>query len=106
MKSGWRGWAKEKKIASAYCKANGYELVESKADYQVAKIKTDGVCIVIYPHKTSAYNYHLRLRNEGSKDIDKAYRIMSELDAAAGFNSTFYFRGKYAQLSDTEEPTQ
>jgi hypothetical protein len=92
--SGWRGWPNEKKLLTKFCAENGYELVESEAAYITAKLKTENVCIVIYPHQTkSTGNRHLRVRSEHSKDEQKAYDIMCELDQLAGSNCTFSLKG-------------
>ena len=45
--------------------------------------------LVFYPHKTSAGNYHLRIRYEGCKDNLRADLLAKRLDDAAGFNCTF-----------------
>lgn len=92
--AGWRGYSSEKKMAQKYCKDNGLDLIESKADYQTAKIKGEGVCIVIYPHKTSAGNYHLRLRDENSKNKERAFQIMKDFDKLE-MGCTFSHKGAW-----------
>jgi hypothetical protein len=59
------------------------------APYHVAKIKGDGVQLVLYPHQTSAGNHHMRVRDEGSRDAQKALEISDALNKSAGFNCTF-----------------
>lgn len=61
----------------------------SAPTYQVAKFRTEGVSLVIYPHKTSAGNYHLRVRNENSKNKELAAWIMRDLYKESGLNCTF-----------------
>lgn len=60
-------------------------------EYQIARLTCDGVCIVVYPHTTrSTFNQHARVRDENSKDKEKAEAIMYRMDATAGFNCTFH----------------
>jgi len=82
-------WKDDLDIAFAFAAENGVQLFLSDAPYQVAKLVGDDVKLVIYPHKTTAFNYHLRIRDEGSKNRLRALQIMKGLDAAAGFNCTF-----------------
>lgn len=61
----------------------------STADY-VAFVWTEpAVCLVFYPHKTSAGNHHIRVRDQGSRDKALARELMRRLDEAAGYNRTF-----------------
>ncbi len=62
---------------------------DSTHDYQCFTYKSDDVSLVFYPHKTSAGNYHMRVRNQGSKSKIEAKRIMRILDFYAGYNCTF-----------------
>lgn len=67
--------------------------IEPGADqYQTAKIVGDGVKLVIYPHKSTAGNYHLRIRDENSKDPVKALAIANALDVDSGFSCTFQMK--------------
>ena len=59
------------------------------APYQAFRYKSHDVCLIFYPHKTSAENYHVRIRNQNSKNEQEADRLMRELDTAAGNNCTF-----------------
>ena len=61
----------------------------SEHDYQIFTFKNEDVTLVFYPHRTSAWNYHVRVRNQGSKNKKEADRIMMELDAKSGYNCTF-----------------
>lgn len=61
----------------------------SKHEYQAFVFKSENVSLVFYPHKTSAGHYHIRVRDQGSKNKAEAKRLMWELDEAAGFNCTF-----------------
>lgn len=64
-------------------------LAWSTHDYIAFTFKNRDISLVFYPHKTSAFNYHIRVRNNGSKDIEKANTVMSMLDEGAGYNCTF-----------------
>lgn len=61
----------------------------SEADYIAFTWKEPAICIVFYPHKTSAGNYHIRVRDQGSRDKALVLRVMDELEKAAGYNCTF-----------------
>ncbi len=91
--AGFRGWPKEKRQLEKFCRERGLELTEGTAAYQTAKIKADGVCIVVYPHKVSTGNRHLRVRNEHSKNEQAAYDIMCELKKISEYYCTFTLKG-------------
>lgn len=59
-------------LLKSYCAKNGwtYEPKEiNRPVYQLAQIKGKDFCIVAYPHQTtSTRNFHIRLRDQGSKD--------------------------------------
>lgn len=75
----WKGTLEK---AYAFCDANGLELYGSDAPYQVAVIKGDGVQLLLYPHKSTTMNYHLRIRDEGSSHEDRATHLMLEFGQA------------------------
>lgn len=54
----------------------------SPHEYEAFIWSEDGARVVFYPHRTSAGNYHLRVRDAGSKDKALADRIMQLLDDA------------------------
>lgn len=60
------------------------------------------VRIVFYPHRTSASNYHLRVRDEGSKDKRRAELLMKRLDIGAGHSCTFTRKNAPRIYTDTE----
>lgn len=91
-------WSDDLRIAAKYCKQHGLTLELVDIQYQVAKIKGDDIKLVIYPHKTSSGHYHLRVRDESSKDKEKAIQHMYGLDIAAGFNCTFSH--KYGTINE------
>lgn len=83
-----RGFAKDFEIAlkTVPCAAG---LFWSKHDYEAFRYCEQNVTLIFYPHRTTARNYHLRVRDGGSKDQARAIRLMDELDKAAGYNCTF-----------------
>lgn len=77
-------WADEVSWATAICAPLGCSVVRSDANYEIAKVRGDGVSLVLYPHRTTAMNYHVRVRNNGSKDKAKAGRVMQALNRGEG----------------------
>lgn len=66
-----KDFADETDWLKRFCKANRYafEARELNAPtYQLARITGSDFRMVAYPHKTSAGNYHIRIRDEGSKN--------------------------------------
>jgi len=61
----------------------------SDNDFECFTFKSKDVSLVFYPHRTTARNYHIRVRNNGSKDKEKAIKIMDILDNESGYNCTF-----------------
>jgi hypothetical protein len=82
-------WGPELTLAERVADALGYRVELTAAAHQVAKVTGPGVKVVVYPHRTTARNYHLRVRDEGSKNRQAATALMDALDAAAGINCTF-----------------
>lgn len=79
-------------LLQSYCAARGFVYEERELGsptYQLAKITGTGFCIIAYPHKTSAGNYHIRLRDQGSKDKQAYKDAVGDLYAQAGNNCTF-----------------
>ena len=62
---------------------------ESEHDFQCFIYKDNAVTLVFYPHRSSASNYHIRVRDQGSKDKIRASELMKMLDDGAGYNCTF-----------------
>ncbi len=60
-------------------------------DYQAFTYKSDDVSLVFYPHKTTAGNHHIRVRNQNSKNKDKAYQLMKSLYDSS-FDCTFKYK--------------
>lgn len=67
--------------------------------YQLAKIDGVGFSMIAYPHKTSAGNHHIRLRDNGSKD-KLAYRhAVEEFYVASGNNCSFQTKNANETIS-------
>lgn len=73
----------------AFIKAYEGELTWSQHDYQAFQYKDDEVCLIFYPHKTSAFNKHIRVRSQNSKDKARADEMMKLLNGFSGYNCTF-----------------
>ena len=71
----------------------------SPHDYEAFTYKNGGVSLVFYPHRTSAGNYHIRVRDNGSSDKGEAYRLMAMLDHGAGPCCTFRYNLKDYKLA-------
>ena len=65
------------------------ELFLVNYDYECFRFKNKEVCIIFYPHKTSAGNYHIRVRDGGSSNKKLAGDIMNKLYRETGYNCTF-----------------
>jgi hypothetical protein len=63
-------------------------------EYQLARVSGPGFCMVVYPHKTSAGNHHMRLRDQGSKDKEAYRKAVEEFYIKTGNNCSF--QTKYA----------
>lgn len=79
-------WQQEVDWATTICGPLFCTVERSTADYEIAKVKGDGVSLVIYPHKSSAGHYHLRVRDNGSKRPQFAARVMGALNAGEGLS--------------------
>jgi hypothetical protein len=82
-------WVAEVKTAWEAKSHFGFDIVPSDDEYIVFKMIGKDFCIVAYPHRTSAMNYHLRLRDENSKNPQSAFDLIDHLDAKTGLNCTF-----------------
>lgn len=58
-------------------------------DYEAMVFASPDVRLIFYPHKTSAGNYHLRIREQGSKDKERAEFLMDRLQIGSGHSCTF-----------------
>lgn len=57
--------------------------------YQLAVISGKGFNLCVYPHKTTAHNIHMRVRDQGSKDVESYKHAAGELYARSGNNCSF-----------------
>jgi hypothetical protein len=76
-------------IARECLKTWGGELRWGEHDYEAMVYEGDLVKLIFYPHKTSAGHYHLRVRDSGSRNKQRADEIMESLNRAAGMNCIF-----------------
>lgn len=83
-------------------------LTWSNADYQAFQYQTEGVKIIFYPHKTSSGNYHIRVRDGGSKDKIRAQAIMDvmQFDNVSNHTCTFSQKKRWPQFHFTEKVKQ
>lgn len=69
----------------------------SKNDYEAFVYKSPLVSLIFYPHKVRGTgNYHIRIRDHGSKDKALMEFISAYLDYGSGFNRTFSSLNKCA----------
>ena len=87
-------WGSELKAAYGIAKKSGCALIRAKDQFVVARVIGDGVRLVLYPHRTTALNYHLRVRDEGSKNPCRALDMAMALDVGTGLNCTFSMKGE------------
>ena len=70
------------------------KLISRDANYEIAWYEEDDFRVIIYPHKTSAYNYHLRIRAQGkNKNSDRARYIMTKLYYCSPHDINFQWKG-------------
>lgn len=70
-------FAEMEKLLKKFCADGGYSYEERELNhpvYQLGMITGPNFRIIAYPHRTTALNYHIRLRDSGSasKEIFKA----------------------------------
>jgi hypothetical protein len=61
----------------------------SNADYEAFQYTNDGIRLIFYPHKTSAGNYHIRVRDGGSKNKVRAQAIIDVIQLDLSTDCTF-----------------
>jgi len=91
-------YGEEFRLAADVLKDEGGELAWSEHDWQAFTYKADDVCLIFYPHKTSAGNYHLRIRDQHSKNRERAMALINKLETAAGNNCTFQAKHHIAKV--------
>jgi hypothetical protein len=77
-------WQRQFNMAKLMLNASDDELTWRDGDYEAFMFKRGDVQILFYPHKTSANNYHIRVRDSGSKNKKLAQRIMDRLSESTG----------------------
>ena len=88
-KGKYRKWySDEYRIAKEVLAHEHGKLEWSKNDYEAFRFTSEHLVLIFYPHKTSAGNYHLRVRDQHSKNRIHAFQLMRRLDRAAGYNCT------------------
>lgn len=68
----------------------GGKLEPGVHDYQAFTFTMPGLRLVFYPHKTSASNYHLRVRTEGKAD-EKLLALAIQALRKENYSCTFQF---------------
>lgn len=79
------------------------ELTWTKADYQAFVYQTEGVRLIFYPHKTSAGNQHIRVRDGGSKNKVRAQAILDVIQLDLATDCTFSQKNNHCQFHYTDE---
>lgn len=57
----------------------GCEIAASPHAYEIAKVTGAGVSLVIYPHKSTSGHRAARVRNNSSKDVERARQVIAAL---------------------------
>jgi hypothetical protein len=71
-------WAEELEELLEFAREYRLDTFLSTASHQLAKLMGPDVKLVVYPHRTkSTGNTNLRIRNEGSRNLERAAALMS-----------------------------
>lgn len=71
-------YAREFEAAKAFLVGNyGGDMKWVPHDYQAFQYILPDVCLVFYPHRTSARSYHIRVRDGNSKNKARAEALMA-----------------------------
>lgn len=84
-----RAWQDEFDVAALVLKDEPGALEWAADDYVAFRYRESSARIVFYPHKTSAGHYHLRIRDEGSKDKPRFADLARRLYLGSGHTCTF-----------------
>ncbi|AKR55742.1 hypothetical protein XM25_08010 [Devosia sp. H5989] len=80
-----RRWKDEFGFAKTICSKLGCTVEPSAHAYEIAKVKGEGISLVIYSHTTtSTRNKSARVRDNGSKDKEAARRVLLVLKNGEG----------------------
>jgi len=100
LKSKWGTFGRDMRLAMESLKDEGGEFISRDADYEIAWYVEDGLRVIFYPHRTSASNYHIRIRIHG-KRTDRARYIMTKLYYCQPHYITFQWKGlSYNELHE------
>ena len=80
-----RPWQDHFDVASLIMKDEPGEMVWATDDYVAFRYREPTVRVVFYPHKTSAGHYHMRIRDEGSKDKARFADMANRLHGGGWF---------------------
>jgi hypothetical protein len=85
-KKHYQKWYKDEfRQAEEFFADKGGVVEWSTHDYQAFTYKQeDKISLVFYPHKTTAGNHHIRVRDQGSKDKSLAKTLMHDLSKTTG----------------------
>ena len=67
------------KILQPFIQYFNGKLMWSRNDFEAFRYIDDGVCLIFYPHKTSASNRHIRVRNQCSREKKRAADMLCRL---------------------------
>jgi len=99
-----RAWQDEFDVAARVLKDDPGALEWATDDYVAFRYREPTARIVFYPHKSSAGNYHLRIRDEGSKDKARFIELAARLYMGAGHNCTFQVKNTPIPFNRGEDP--
>lgn len=99
-----RAWQDEFDVAALVLKGEPGTVEWATDDHVTFRYRDPDVRIVFYPHRTSAGNYHLRIRDEGSKDKRRFNDLAERLYIGSGFSCTFQMKnsGSLGTSSEVE----
>lgn len=86
-----RYFGREFEDAKERLKEFGGKLEPGVFDYQAFTFSMPGLRLIFYPHKTSAWNYHIRVRTEGDVDKKKLLKVLKALYRGGNQGCTFQF---------------
>lgn len=89
-----RPWQEEFSVAGLVLAGEPGTLEWATDAYVAFRYREPDVCIVFYPHRTSAGNHHLRIRDEGSKDKARFDALAARLYVGSGLTCTFQVKNR------------
>lgn len=100
-----RRWAKVKQAAEKRLAGLGGRLIDSSVDYEIARWVSPELTLILYQHKTSAWNYHCRVRAGECKSRDmlrRAIHALAENSCQFQFPSEKKFHDEGVQIALSE----